>query len=374
MRVVISAETFLPRMNGVVNSVIQVARYLRDSGIPVLIIAPDMAGPREFEGIPVERVRSVTLPGVHDFDVSVATHARVARILESFQPTVVHLASPFVLGARVEATARSMNIPSVAVFQTDIAGYAQHYGMAPLAFIADAVIKKIHGSAAVNLAPSTACQDYLSGLGVENVHIWRRGVDQELFNPVRRSADLRRQWDADGRTVVGYLGRLAPEKNVHILTALAARPDMRVVIVGDGPCRDELAGLMPNAVFTGRLSGADLGAAAASLDVLVAPGEHETFCQVVQEGMASGVPVVAPAVGGPVDLIDSGVNDFLYPAGNPAAMVDSVMRLAQDEVLRHRISAAGLLAVENRSWRVLGDELRHHYSLAAAPSLLATAA
>ena len=169
MRVVISAETFLPRMNGVVNSVIQVARYLRDQGVPVLIIAPDLAGPREFEGIPVERVRSVTLPGVHDFDVSVATHARVARIMEAFQPTVVHLASPFVLGARVAATASAMGIPSVAVFQTDIAGYAQHYGMAPLAFIADAVIKKIHGSAAINLVPSTACEAYLTGLGVHNV-------------------------------------------------------------------------------------------------------------------------------------------------------------------------------------------------------------
>jgi phosphatidylinositol alpha 1,6-mannosyltransferase len=161
---------------------------------------------------------------------------------------------------------------------------------------------------------------------------------------------------------------------VHILTALASRPDMRVVIVGDGPCRDELAALMPQAVFAGRLSGADLGAAAASFDVLVAPGEHETFCQVVQEGMASGVPVVAPAIGGPVDLIDSGVNGFLYPAGDQAAMVDCVTRLAYDEVLRHRLTAAGLLAVENRSWRALGDELRDHYSIAASPSILATAA
>lgn len=374
MRVVISAETFLPRMNGVVNSVIQVARYLRDSGIPVLIIAPDLAGPREFEGIPVERVRSVTLPGVHDFDVSVATHARVARIIEAFQPTVVHLASPFVLGARVEATARALGIPSVAVFQTDIAGYAQHYGMAPLAFIADAVIKKIHGSSAVNLAPSTACQDYLTGLGVDNVHIWRRGVDQELFNPGRRSADLRRDWNAEGRTVVGYLGRLAPEKNVHILAALAARSDMCVVIVGDGPCREELQGLMPEAVFTGRLGGADLGATAASLDVLVAPGEHETFCQVVQEGMASGVPVVAPAIGGPLDLIDSGVNGFLYPAGDAAAMTDRVVQLAQDDVLRQRMASAGLLAVENRSWRSLGDELLGHYMAASSLNTLATAA
>ena len=374
MRVVISAETFLPRMNGVVNSVIQVARYLRDQGVPVLIIAPDLAGPREFEGIPVERVRSVTLPGVHDFDVSVATHARVARIMEAFQPTVVHLASPFVLGARVAATASAMGIPSVAVFQTDIAGYAQHYGMAPLAFIADAVIKKIHGSAAINLVPSTACESYLTGLGVDNVHVWRRGVDQALFNPARRSLDLRRQWDAEGRTVVGYLGRLAPEKNVHSLSMLAARPDMRVVIVGEGPCRDELQSLMPHAVFTGRLAGEDLGAAAASFDVLVAPGEHETFCQVVQEGMASGVPVVAPAIGGPLDLIDTGVNGFLYPAGNPAAMVECVAQLAHDDMLRHRFAAAGLLAVENRSWRALGHELYDHYLAAAGSSVLVTAA
>jgi phosphatidylinositol alpha 1,6-mannosyltransferase len=374
MRVVISAETFLPRMNGVVNSVIQVARYLRDQGVPVLIIAPDLTGPREFEGIPVERVRSVTLPGVHDFDVSVATHARVARILESFQPTVVHLASPFVLGGRVAATASAMGIPTVAVFQTDIAGYAQHYGLAPLAFIADAVIKKIHGSAAINLVPSTACESYLTGLGVDNVHVWRRGVDQALFNPARRSPELRRQWDVEGRTVVGYLGRLAPEKNVHSLAMVAARPDMRLVIVGEGPCRDELQAMMPSAVFTGRLAGDDLGATAASFDVLVAPGEHETFCQVVQESMASGVPVVAPAIGGPLDLIDTGVNGFLYPAGNPAAMVECVAQLARDEMLRHRFAAAGLLAVENRSWRALGHELYDHYLAAAGSSVLVTAA
>lgn len=373
MRVLISAETFLPRMNGVVNSVIQVARYLRDSGVPVLIIAPDLAGPREFEGIPVARVRSVTLPGVHDFDVSVATSSRIASIIEDFRPTVVHLASPFVLGARVEATARSLGIPSVAVFQTDIAGYAQHYGMAPLAFVADAVIRRIHSAAAVNLAPSTACQAYLTGLGVDNVHIWRRGVDQELFHPVRRSADLRRSWDAEGRTVVGYLGRLAPEKNVHSLARLAARSDMRVVVVGDGPCRADLQSLMPDAVFTGRLSGSDLGAAAASLDVLVAPGENETFCQVVQEGMASGVPVVAPAIGGPVDLIDSGADGLLYPAGDVDAMTECVLRLAHDELLRHRITSAGLRAVEHRSWRALGDELLLHYA-AASPRTLVPAA
>ena len=371
MRVVIAAETFLPRMNGVVNSVMQVSRHLRDRGIPVLIIAPDSSAPREFEGIPVERVRSVTLPGVHDYDVSVASTATMGRILDGFRPTVIHLASPFFLGARVHAAARERGIPVVSVFQTDIAGYAQHYGMAPLAFIADTVVRRIHGSSDLNLVPSTATATYLTRLGAPHVQVWRRGVDLGTFSPDHRDGVLRTRWGADGRTVVGYLGRLAPEKRVHTLASLAVRDDVRVVVIGEGPCRHDLVTLMPDAVFTGRLGGADLGAAVASLDVLVAPGEKETFCQVVQEGMASGVAVVAPAVGGPVDLIDHEGTGLLYAPGDTGAMTDSVLRLARDDVLRRRIASAGRATVAPRSWSSVCDELVRHYDALAPMSLVA---
>lgn len=360
-------------MNGVVNSVVHVVRHLRDRGIPVLVIAPDAGASREFEGVPVERVRSIVLPGVPDFDVAVASAATVGRILGDFQPSVVHLASPFVLGSRVHATARTMGIPTVSVFQTDIAGYAQHYGMAPLAFVADAVMRRIHGGSDVNLVPSHATAEYLERLGAPQVRMWRRGVDLELFSPQRRTADLRAQWGADGRTIVGYLGRLAPEKSVHTLAALDARRDVRVVIVGDGPSRAELAEQLPNAVFTGRLSGVDLGAAAASFDVLVAPGEKETFCQVVQEGMACGVPVVAPAVGGPLDLIEHDRTGLLYRAGDAAGMTASVLRLADDALLRRRLADAGRAQVAERSWSALVDELIGHYGDAMGARMAAAA-
>lgn len=373
MRVAIAAETFLPRMNGVVNSVIQVVRHLRGRGIPVLIIAPDTSAPDEFEGVPVARVRSMEIPGVHDFDVSLATASAVTSILRDFAPTVVHLASPFVLGAQVQGAARSLGIPTVAVFQTDIAGYAQHYGLGPLAFIADGVVRRIHTAADITLVPSTACASYMQRLGVRETRLWRRGVDLQTFSPTRRSQGLRRSWGAEHNTVIGFIGRLAPEKKAHMLAHVAGRADVQVVIVGDGPCRADLERRLPNAAFTGRLTGGDLGAAAASFDVLVAPGEKETFCQVIQEGMASGVAVVAPAVGGPLDLIDHDRTGVLYAAGSSTDFTAAVSRLAADALLRRRLSDAALHQVSGRSWSALGDELVGHYLDAMGADVVAAA-
>jgi phosphatidylinositol alpha 1,6-mannosyltransferase len=160
---------------------------------------------------------------------------------------------------------------------------------------------------------------------------------------------------------VGYVGRLAAEKRVHILKALSQRSDLVVVIIGDGPERAHLAQLMPRAVFLGRLEGEALGAAMATLDVLVAPGENETFCQVVQEAMASGVPVVAPAVAGPADLIDDNITGLLYPPGDDGAMCTLVDRLVSHRIVRERIVNSARSSVSGRSWSALGLQLIQHY-------------
>jgi phosphatidylinositol alpha 1,6-mannosyltransferase len=191
--------------------------------------------------------------------------------------------------------------------------------------------------------------------------MWGRGVDLTQFDPSHRSAELRASWGADGRKVVGFVGRLAPEKNVQLLREFASDPSMTVVIVGDGPSRVALEQSMPNAHFTGRLSGHDLAVTMASMDILVAPGELETFCQVVQEGMASGVPVVAPAIGGPRDLIEHESTGLLYRPGKRAEMVDHVMRLMSDDLLYARISRTGHAWVQGRTWSALGDQLIEHH-------------
>ena len=182
-----------------------------------------------------------------------------------------------------------------------------------------------------------------------------------MFSPCHRSPKLRQFWTPRGKTIVGYCGRLAPEKSVDILRHLASDDRVQIVIIGDGPDRERLSKLMPQAVFTGRLVGDALSQALASLDILVASGERETFCQVIQESMASGVPVVAPARGGPLDLIEHGVNGLLYPPGDSGAMVEQVLSLAFDARRRRQLALLASERVQGRSWSAIGQELIGHY-------------
>jgi len=373
VRIAISAESFLPRTNGVANSVAQVALTLRQLGHDLLILAPDSYRDDHFHGIPVQRVRSIEIPGVHDVDVAVTTANRMAAVLEDFAPDVVHLASPFVQGRVVLQAARACGLPTVAVFQTHVSGYANHYRLSGVSFLADSVVRGVHRNATLTLAPSRDCVDYLTGLGVEAIRLWGRGVDVAQFSPSRRSAALRASWSPAGRPVVGYVGRLAPEKGVEMLAGLSAAADVQVVVIGDGPCRADLERLMPEAHFTGRLLGSDLAEAMASLDVLVAPGELETFCQVVQEGMASGVPVVAPAIGGPRDLVDHGVTGLLYEPGHRHGMERLVRLLTNDHALATRLTDAAQAWVAGRTWGALTDELIAHYEDVRLGSRLAAA-
>lgn len=361
MRVAIAAESFSPRVNGVANSVAQVALELQKRSIPCLIIAPDSYPCDDFEGTPVHRVRSIELPGA-EVDIALPRTHHMARVLDEFGATVVHLASPMAMGRKVLNAARMLHIPSVAIFQTHISGFANHYRLGSVSFLADNVIRRIHQHADLTLAPSRASELYLQSLQVERIRLWGRGVDLTQFSSAKDSWSARVPARTLGLPRVGFVGRLAPEKNVHILAELAASGEVEVLVVGDGPSRYELARQMPRALFTGRLLGRDLTAAFASLDVLVASGELETFCQVIQEAMASGVPVVAPSAGGPLDLIEHVRTGLLYAPGSRASMEEQVLRVLGDDLLRSRIVESALLQVAQRSWQQLTDELIGHYA------------
>ena len=297
MRVAIVTESFLPTLNGVTTSVCRVVDHLLDADHQVLIVCPSPA-PTSYRGARVHTVPGITL---RDFRVGVPL-LDLATVLTDFRADVLHAASPFALGARGLAVARALGIPTVAVFQTDMATYlGQHAGPASRA-VERATwqwLRRVHSLADLTLAPSSTCTADLERHGIPRVAQWGRGVDTDLFRP-RTSADtaaqeLRSSVAPGGRTVIGYVGRLAPEKQVHRLAELADLPDIELVVVGDGPSRARLERLLPPAHFLGYLQGNELAAAYAAFDVFVHTGTCETFGQTPQEAMAARLPVVAPA-------------------------------------------------------------------------------
>ncbi len=364
MRVALIAESFLPQTNGVVRSVLRVLEHLHTRGDQALVIAPaDPAGvPMIMSGAPVITVPSVPLPIYPEVRVSGGPFAQVMPLLRDFRPDVVHLASPFMLGWRGVLAAQALDVPTVAIYQTDVPGMAARSGFLLAERLLWRRIREIHSRSTLTLAPSSASITALTAQGIDRLRLWRRGVDSRQFRPERRDHQLRQQLAPNGERVIGFVGRLAAEKQLDDLVVLRDLPDTRMVIIGDGPERRRLAAVLPDATFTGLLHGDDLARAVASLDVLVAPGESETFCQVVQEAMASGVPVVAPAAGGPLDLIDHSRTGWLYPPGELAIMRDRVRDLIGDDAKRAAFGRAARASVLDKGWRPVCSELVGYYA------------
>jgi phosphatidylinositol alpha 1,6-mannosyltransferase len=369
VRVAIVAESFLPNVNGVSNSVLRILEHLRRTGHEALVIAPDNPSgqpraDRIHDGIRVHRVPSRMFPKVTTLPLGVPT-PRMLSVLRGFDPDVMHLASPALLGYGGVKAARRLGVPTVAVYQTDVPGFAASYGIPMTARAAWAWFRHLHTLADRTLAPSTVTMESLVAHRFPRVHKWARGVDVLRFAPSARSAAVRQRWSPEGKPIVGFVGRLAPEKHAERLAALAANESVQLVIVGDGVDERKLQLAMPTAVFTGALYGEELAEAYASMDVFVHTGEHETFCQVVQEALASGLPVIAPDAGGPRDLVAPYRTGLLLAVNEfEARLPEAVAHLLQE---RHRYSQAARRSVLGRSWPVICDELLGHYEEVLSP-------
>lgn len=374
MKIAILAESFLPHMNGVTGSVLQVVKHLTARGHTPLIIAPDagaidrdpLANSHrvDLRGVRIARLRSVPLPAYPEVRVAAASAAKIARLLVAFGAEAVHLASPFALGWSGVRAADALRLPSVAVYQTDVAAYTEKYGLASASRAVESHIARLHRRATLTLVPSTSAHDFIAGLGVDRLRRWGRGVDAHRFAPEHRDG----AWRANvggGKAIVGYVGRLSPEKQVEDLLHLHDLPGVQLVIVGDGPSRASLEALLPRARFTGFLGGEELAQAVASFDLFVHPGESETFCQTIQEALASGVPVIATGSGGPLDLVESSVNGWLYRPGDLDEMRGRVEDLVNDHTKRAAFSKSARLSVRERSWSALCGQLLDHYEEAS---------
>ena len=371
LRIALVTESFLPQINGVTNSVLRILEGFARDGHQGLVIAPESAdGPNEYAGFRIKRVPSLEMKGLTPVGFP---QRALEPLIDGFAPDVIHLASPIFLGSYVTKIAARLEIPTLSVYQTDIAGFARHYGMSVAHSGLKKWVAKIHSQTNRTLAPSKwSCSD-LEKSGVPNVQLWQRGVDSIKFSPAKRDDVVRKQLlgTRSDRKLIGYVGRLANEKRIDDLAVLDQRDDIQLVIIGDGPARAKLERTLTNAKFVGYQSGEDLARYYASLDIFVHTGKHETFCQSIQEALASGVPVVAPNFGGPTDLVKHGWTGYLIDTSDSRALSTSVSNILNNPELALMHIRARESVIE-RTWPLVHKQLINHYHDILAESSIQT--
>jgi glycosyltransferase involved in cell wall biosynthesis len=365
-RVAFFTETFLPRVDGIVNTLTWSLRGLVERGWQPLVIAPS-GNTQTLPGVRVVAAPSIAFPPYPEVRLGYPT-AEVWRVLDVFQPDLVHLAGPVTNGFGGLKYARARHLPVVSSYHTALPEYARLYGLGWMVEWAWSMLRSVHNGTAVTLCPSSKTIADLDARGFERLALWARGVDSSVFKPRPRSTDVRARLGAhDGDVLVLYVGRLAREKKLDRLAAALGRFDgVRLALVGDGPDRSRLEqcfGGLP-VTFPGMLRGHELASAYASADIFAFPSDTDTFGNVVLEAMACGLPVVASSVGGQVDLVADGASGLLFDPDNVDHLVSCLQRYRDDAQLRAVHGQAGLRLSSQRTWPKRIDELVGHYEAA----------
>ncbi len=332
-KVAIFTETFLPKVDGIVTRLKYTVAELVKLGDEVLVFSPD-GGISEYCGAKIYGVSGFPLPLYPELKVALPRPS-IGYAIEQFQPDIVHVVNPVVLGLAGLFFAKSMNLPLLASYHTHLPQYLQHYGLGFLESTMWELLKTAHNNAGLNLCTSNAMVEELRSHGIERVDLWQKGVDTERFHPRFQNRKMRSHLSQghEDCVLLLYVGRLSAEKEItQILSVLEAIPNSRLALVGDGPYRSELEKIFAgtNTYFVGYLQGEELASAFASSDAFMFPSRTETLGLVLLEAMAAGCPVVAANSGGIPDIVTDGVNGYLFDPVDQDGLVKATQRLLQN--------------------------------------------
>jgi glycosyltransferase involved in cell wall biosynthesis len=315
-------------------------------------------------------VPSIRIPFYRELRLPLPPFFRTRRVIERFQPDLVHIATEAALGLAILRFTRKRRIPTVSSFHTNFDQYASHYQIGWATGTIWRYLRWFHNGTRETYVPSEATRRGLETRGFERLVLWPRGVNSGLFCPDRPARTTVRDgygFSSDD-VVIAHVGRLAAEKNIGTLIRVFEivtdrRPKARVLIVGDGPARKELEQrLGPRAHYAGYQSSEELADHYAAADAFAFASLTETFGNVILEAMSSGLPVVAIRAGGPGDTVRHGETGFLVePSERPDQMADRLIELIDNESLRRTLSASARAYAMTQSWDTIMTALRSRY-------------
>jgi glycosyltransferase involved in cell wall biosynthesis len=331
--------------------------YLLRQGIQVRVYSPTVKEPAFPATGDLVSIPAIPIPGRSEYRLPIALPARVRRDLAEFNPNVVHVSSPDIVGHRAVTWARRRQIAAVASVHTRFDTYLAYYHLQALEPLARDIMRRFYHRCEVVMAPAESVAVILRAQRMNrDIAIWARGVDRDQFNPERRDLEWRRSKGiADDELVVAFLGRIVMEKGLDVFAeAILALIDRgvrhRVLVIGEGPARGWFEQQLPDAIFTGQLTGPDLARALASADVLFNPSITEAFGNVTLEAMACGLPVIAADATGASNLVRSGVTGMLVDGTDPDEFAGAIEAYALDPDLRRRHGEAGLAIAKTMDW------------------------
>ena len=364
MRIALFTETFLPKVDGIVTRLRHTIEHLERNGDRVLVVAPE-GGLTEYKGAKVYGVPGMPLPLYPELKLALPPLG-TKKALEDFQPDLIHVVNPAFLGVGGIYYAKTMNVPLVASYHTHLPQYLHHYGLGALEGLLWELLKAAHNKAQLNLCTSSVMVEELLAHGIERVNLWQRGVDTEMFQPHLASTQMRSRLTQGNPEdpLLLYVGRVSAEKQIdEIEPVLAAIPQARLAIVGDGPHREALeahfAGTKTN--FVGYLQGLELAAAFASADAFVFPSRTETLGLVLLEAMAAGCPVVAARSGGIPDIVTDGVNGYLFEPDDPNGAIAATKSLLSATQTREQLRSNARNEAEQWGWAAATQQLQNYY-------------
>jgi glycosyltransferase involved in cell wall biosynthesis len=331
--------------------------YLLRQGVHVRVYSPTVAHPAFPPTGDLVSVPAIPIPSRSEYRLPIALPPRVRRDLAEFNPNVVHVSSPDIVAHRAVTWARRRKIATVASVHTRFESYLAYYHLQWFEPFVRAIVRRFYRRCEIVMAPAESTAAILRASRMNrDIAIWTRGIDRDQFNPGRRDMEWRRGIGiADDELLLAFLGRVVMEKGLDVFAeavrALANRGiKERVLVIGEGPARPWFEQQVPEAVFTGQLTGIDLARALASADVLLNPSVTEAFGNVTLEAMACALPVVAANASGTTNLVRDGKTGTLVDVNDVDAFADALEAYARDPELRRRHGKGGLSVARTMDW------------------------
>lgn len=374
LRIVVFSGNYNYVRDGANQALNRLVAYLEAQGATVRVYSPTSDTPAFEPAGTLVSVPSVSIPGRSEYRVARGLPGKLRREIAEFDPHIFHLAAPDPLGHSAKKLARALGTPVVASVHTRFETYFEYYGFGWARPAGEAILRRFYAGLDEVFVTSEGFGKMLLEQGlIERAATWSRGVDKELFNPGRRSMAWRQALGiADREVVIGFVGRLVLEKGLDMVAAATAELKRRgvahkLLVVGEGPARARFEEQVPDAIFTGFLSGEALATAFASADMLLNPSVTETFGNINIEAMASGIPVVAALASGSTCIIDDRVTGRLVPPSDVMGFADALQAYLLDPGARAAAGSAGLEAAKAYDWdRINGAVLARYQEIVAA--------